>query len=998
MRKLASLATFGLAAFIAAQQEPDTYSPRPNPLRDAEYCANSTGYQAFLRDVGGTWTCMWNQATGTPMAIYGDGIKLNDWRGNSLEEGRRQANAALTRFADLLGLGASDFRESIGARMGRTWSFTFDQFFRNVPVVGGRVDVRVNMAGVIAFLGSTAFQIPAGFNTMPALGDETAAAVAWQALAEVAQLHSEVPQPGKLQPNRLVIWGKTESDRKEPFFLAWEVPVSAVDRNGAGPIGRYYIDAMNGRVLHYTSDKHDCGFAGCTDASHHGSDSAPPVPTQVTIMGWVRDGQSAIDPLHNIPLVGIEVSVPGIGTLVTDANGQINPDITAPVSITVNTNGVHNRLIQGANAPTASATIQPGVPQTIQMSSQTASSNESSHLAVRHWLHAANEMCRTILGNSAQLNTADNVLPTVNIGSTCNAYYTNNTVNFYAAGGSCNNTGFSTVAVHEWGHGLDDQYGGISQTQGLSEGWGDIIGMYLVDNPIVGIYFTTSGGYVRNGMNNTNYPPPSEVHAAGEVWMGFAWRLRENLRASLGTTQAIAVSNDIVIGSIAANATNQTNAVIQVFVADDNDGNLNNGVPHYNELSAAATTKNLPYPHVQLATITHVALGNTSARLVPREVDATATIVSSGTITQLRLVYNAAGAGSQTRVMVPNGQPNGYKALLPGIVSGQITYHLEAQHSSGPFVRLPETGEFSYAVSVAPTGPFVGFYAENFDGAVTGWTHAQVATQDDWQVGHPAGRSGTSSGQAWSDPSNAFSGNNCYGNDLGNTIGATNWNGAYGASVSNYLRSPAINCAGRTGVTLRFKRWLTVEEGIFDQATLLVNGAPVWSNPLNGNLRDLSWQSIELPIPMADNNPAVQLEWRLVSDAGLQLGGWNIDDIELGERFTPPLDAMLRITPEQAAANTPASLLINTTGAAPFVFVLGDTAGPLAIPGVPVLQVGGTLATFSGFTNSLGVYAATFNVPMPSSAVGITWFSQVLTLDASLNVVASNPWRSLFTQ
>jgi len=56
-----------------------------------------------------------------------------------------------------------------------------------------------------------------------------------------------------------------------------------------------------------------------------------------------------------------------------------------------------------------------------------------------------------------------------------------------------------TTYAHEWGHGLDDRYGGISQINGLSEGWGDILGLYLADSPILGSGFQTAGVALRRG-------------------------------------------------------------------------------------------------------------------------------------------------------------------------------------------------------------------------------------------------------------------------------------------------------------------------------------------------------------------------------------------------------------------------------------------------------------------------------------------------------------------
>ncbi len=45
----------------------------------------------------------------------------------------------------------------------------------------------------------------------------------------------------------------------------------------------------------------------------------------------------------------------------------------------------------------------------------------------------------------------------VNINQTCNAYYSNNSINMYRSGGGCRNTGEEVASIdHEWGHGLDD--------------------------------------------------------------------------------------------------------------------------------------------------------------------------------------------------------------------------------------------------------------------------------------------------------------------------------------------------------------------------------------------------------------------------------------------------------------------------------------------------------------------------------------------------------------
>jgi hypothetical protein len=959
----------------------------------------------FLAEHGDQWIVQWHPATGTPSAIFGRGLPIADWAENSLDEARRQALRVLDRHADLLGRDDSDFREIIGARMGRTWSFTFDQYYRDLQVIEGRADVRINMNGTVAMFGSRAFRIPAGFDTTPKIDEDVAVAIAWNAMREVP---NELKQPVRTRAPRLVIWGDVASPTLAQVNLAWEVHVSNIDQNGDGRIGLWYVDAKTGGVLQYVNDKHECGSATCTHVAHELPVAAAPLPvpvaTTVTVMAWTRTGNDAWSALVNTPLRGIEFNVPGIGLRTTDSLGQFVIDIASPVTIGVNgLDGTRHSLISGSSTPTGSFQVNPGVNATIQLLTQTATVDQAAHTTTAYWVDRVNEWARSILGNTSQLNTADNVQPTVNFASTCNAVYSGNTITFYLAGSGCANTAFSTVIAHEWGHGLDDRYGGISNStgDGLSEGWGDIIGMYLVDSNLLGSGFNSPGSPLRNGVNSRTYPQTGQpVHVAGQVWMGFAWELRTRLRSVFGTPTAISISNDIVISSIVADATNQVDAVREVFIADDDDGNLLNGTPHYDQLSGAAIAKGLPYPQKVWATILHTPLASTDERVTPREVRATVIPTVGTTITNIRLHYNA-GAGNLVRNMHPQGGLLTWRALLPGRESGPVSYHIEAQASTGGIQRLPESGEYEYSVDAAAASPFVGFWSEGFEGSTAAWTSVQVLQQNDWQVGDPAGKSGTSGGVSWSDPQLAASGTNCIGNDLGNTIGGTTWNGRYQTNVENYLRSPVINCTGRVGVRLRFKRWLTVEAGQYDQATLSVNGQVVWQNPFATHLQDTSWQTVEYLLPMADNNPSVQIEWRLKADGGVELGGWNIDDVELGTRAQLPLAAKLEWIPEQAPQGT--SSLIRVTTAAPglpYVLAVSSAPGPLdtGLPGIPPMSIGGAIITFGGSTDATGAAYYLFPAPDVPDAIGLLYYSQVLTTNAAISQwVVSNPFLSLVT-
>jgi hypothetical protein len=108
-------------------------------------------------------------------------------------------------------------------------------------------------------------------------------------------------------------------------------------------------------------------------------------------------------------------------------------------------------------------------------------------------------------------------------------------------------------------------------------------------------------------------------------------------------------------------------------------------------------------------------------------------------------------------------------------------------------------------------------------------------------------------------------------------------NGAYNSLVHSYVRSPALDCSGAVGTTLRFNRWLTVEQGSGnDFAKVLVNGEVVWESDLNEHTLDTSWTAQEIDIAaQADGQASVQIEFEIQTGWIRSLGGWNIDDFEV---------------------------------------------------------------------------------------------------------------------
>lgn len=169
----------------------------------------------------------------------------------------------------------------------------------------------------------------------------------------------------------------------------------------------------------------------------------------------------------------------------------------------------------------------------------------------------------------------------VNVTGSCNAYYSLSAqdINFFNAGNNCPNMAYDTVIYHEYGHFVDHMVGGIT-SGGLSEGWGDVFASYATGQPLIGEDFFGPGTALRTAANTYRYNADDEIHDQGQAWAGFAWDLRQSLGPSLATW--------LVIPSLYANASNISNAVYQVLLRDDNDGNLWNGTPHGAQIVQAA--------------------------------------------------------------------------------------------------------------------------------------------------------------------------------------------------------------------------------------------------------------------------------------------------------------------------------------------------------------------------------------------------------------------------
>ena len=747
-------------------------------------------------------------------------------------------------------------------------SVAYEQAVAGVPVFEARVHVLFDLVGRVLSLQSTALPEVAGVATTPATSAARARALAAEAFERELGL-----APTSATTPRLGIGSAIVGERREAR-LAWELDVRW-SAPGTRPEGRsIWIDARDGSVLRSRPSVHEFDVGG-TVTAFATPGSAPDTPG---------------NPPLSAPMKDLRVKS-AAGTTYTDAAGAFSfPGLVGPTQITAefvgrwahvdNDAGAEEVFIQQLSG-TGNSIVLNGAP----VEAVTSQANAFVHIGkLRDWVRAVDPT-----DDAADFQA----YARVNLNDVCNAYYDGFSVNFFASGTSgstsCVNTGFSSVVAHEMGHWLNVVYHTGNGSDGMGEGNADVFAMYLYDTPLVGDGFFGPGTQVRTGLNTTLFCGDccpnchgGQVHKQGEVWMGAAWKLRARMNTTHGNALGDGISDGLFSAWLNAYDQTQIKSVIETqwLVLDDDNGDLEDGTPHYADIDGGFRDQGFPgfdLPPMVFSDVT--ILGDTTDEVGPYVVRATVVPQTSPAVGPVAVHYRVDDGPWIVLPMIPIGTDL-YETLLPGFPSvAEVSYYIHAVD-----VNLAE-GDFPEGGADDPIEFVVGLvsvlFEDDFEGPDDGgWTHGSFGDttndHDDFQRGAPAGKAG--------DPGQAFSGSNVWGNDLGG--GA--WNGAYQNQQHNWLRSPAIDCSSALGTQLRFQRRLGVDAGDADQARIHVNGVEVFANDPVVVTQDGGWSSQVIDIAaIADGQPAVEVEFSLESDAATTFGGWTIDDVEV--RYLSPV-------------------------------------------------------------------------------------------------------------
>jgi hypothetical protein len=446
----------------------------------------------------------------------------------------------------------------------------------------------------------------------------------------------------------------------------------------------------------------------------------------------------------------------------------------------------------------------------------------------------------------------------VNLNDNCNAYYDYSSINFFTSGGGCANTAFSTVVHHEYGHHLVAMAGSGQGQYG--EGMGDVMGVLITEDPELAYGFQNNcASGIRSAENMLQYPCSGQIHYCGQLLSACVWHTRAALMpnypddymdiiSSLAINAMPMHSGDMITPSI----------TIDYLTLDDDDGNIYNGTPHYDEICEGFNQHNMTCPEVHLIEFIYP---DGHPELIDPAGGTTIGVEVIGVIENpvagTGVFHYLSDSGWVAEALTTTPTPNVYTLEFPAVDCGdEFYYYFSAQTDMGNTVTDPSGAPDDAYYTISALG-FNVLIEDNFETNL-GWTveDSPGLVDGTWDMGIPV---------------------NC---DRGDP--PTDYDGSGQCALTDNSNLNQCNSDVDDGYTYLISPILDLSEG-----DAFIKFALWYSNNV-GN----SPNSDLFKIYVSDN---AGMSWTLVETIGpLTVNEWIIHQFKVGSFVTPNSNIMVR--------------------------------------------------------------------------------------------------------
>lgn len=781
---------------------------------------NQPAWKNF-RNQHGMWYVTFNEENAKPHRAYGKPIPMSN-SGDAVSTALNFINTHLKEF----NVPVKELNLISNIRSAKYHQVHFNQVHDNLEVLFSRSSIKLTPAYEVVMYSLDVYN-DIDISTNPSISLASANAFASAGVSDVTSIENGAL---KILP--------VPSYRKNVYHLVYEIMVK--NRNADGIPAHYYtlVDANNGEILYRHNEvSHVAGSGGTT----------------INASGTVLEN-GFLNPSSVEGLPYLKMTENG-NTHYADDLGVFTLSLTGPVTGNFTLEGLYCEVFTSNAMPSMTQTINNGVANNLLFDNN---ANDRELNAYRH-VNIVHDYMKSFFPTFTAM---DNPMETnIDLTSgTCNAFYSGD-LNFYAAGGGCNATALLwDVIYHEYGHGINSQYynanGGSWSNGAMGEGYADVWGLGITEEPELGIgFFTNNSGIRRYDINPKVYPADliGEVHADGEIIAGAWWDLGQNFGNTQQMMTLFASTYDALITGANGNEGQVfTDILLEALFQDDNDGNLNNGTPNIVDITSAFAAHGITL-------LTNADLVHTdvlaSVQNAPIMIDATlSNVMFPWYLNAVVGYYQINGTGPWTQFTLNNTGGYNYQGSIPGQPQGTIvSYYLALEDINNALTQI-RPGNANSADPNIPYYILVDFtqiQLEDFDNYQSFWMEGLAsddATTGQWLVDAPIAsylnNGGTPSGMVQPDYQHTNGGLLCAvtGNaGPGDPAGTDDIDGG-----KTTLVSPSFDLSQSTDPAFSYYRWYSNDQGATpgtDFWQVAVSGDGVnWVDVENTKVSDHSWR------------------------------------------------------------------------------------------------------------------------------------------------------------
>lgn len=553
----------------------------------------------FMSRYGQRWHFIWDKITLSPLLASGEGISMLG-EGVTLWDVEGISRYFIDENSELFGLSSIDLMldNSMSRQAGpygEMWFIHFIQTYQGLPVLNSNVFLRYKFGRLIQF-GSESFP-DISLDVRPSLSadialDQGKAAVSFD------ETMDEVISYGDLAVYPVQVKGRFE------YRLVY--------RNiflKSSPYGEWtvYVDARDGSVVESFTNTYY--FQGRLFAQIH--------------------PRLATDGYMQVPLEGVLINLAGYENSLTDGYGvfgarlsgirQISLNIAGPSAEARRCDTVYLRKGNYTSCDTTETRVvfmgnedwewRDDLRFTLDDSNTTAAERDAFFYVNRavHW--ASKYINTEWFGKQLAINVNIKEIVEQSLWdekrsqAACNAFWDGRSINFFQEGTvkkadgteiGCNNVAnIADIVIHEWGHGLDQNTGGIDDPA-FSEAIADTCAFMMTGDPHIAPTFFkepepgTGKTYIRDVSVDKVYPQDQnpDSHLESLIISGAWWDLRTYLIEAMGEERGSDHAAYLFLNHLFT-ARKYTDSYHAALAVDDDNGNLADGTPNYSLITEA---------------------------------------------------------------------------------------------------------------------------------------------------------------------------------------------------------------------------------------------------------------------------------------------------------------------------------------------------------------------------------------------------------------------------